>query len=277
MELVILHVTDTHLCFDKIAQLKQWLMDRNQRVDLVLLSGDIANLSDKTYGTAPLEEVEKHDKFLEQIVKQLSTIATVYYIPGNHDSINTYSPESQPARNLHMRSARLADCLLVVGVGGSVPGYLEADGSQVWAGFPYSSDESYGEDLSKVLDPMFGLHGSNTQLQQQDAVILMTHVGPHKSCTTFSRLDVGRGILSGSPTLLQYLNKQELQHHTVMNIHGHTHDAPGHTTIGRVTVSNPGPLLCGQFGVYSLLRDESCSPVWRISSLCYHKLPRVET
>ena len=53
------------------------------RVDLVLLSGDIANLSDKTYGTAPLEEVEKHDKFLEQIVKQLSTIATVYYIPGN--------------------------------------------------------------------------------------------------------------------------------------------------------------------------------------------------
>ena len=99
-----------------------------------------------------------------------------------HDSINTYSPESQPARNLHMRSARLADCLLVVGVGGSVPGYLEADGSQVWAGFPYSSDESYGEDLSKVLDPMFGLHGSNTQLQQQDAVILMTHVGPHKSC-----------------------------------------------------------------------------------------------
>jgi Icc-related predicted phosphoesterase len=82
MELVILHVTDVHNALERVEQLKSWLTTRKQRVDVILISGDVADgpmdwsLSD--------EEVKKHQSDLDAIVAGFTQVRNeVYYIPGN--------------------------------------------------------------------------------------------------------------------------------------------------------------------------------------------------
>ncbi len=53
----------------------------------------------------------------------------MYFIPGNHDPLEHYSPEhsiSAQIVSVHERRIKLAENLEVVGFGGSVPGYLDS-------------------------------------------------------------------------------------------------------------------------------------------------------
>ena len=54
-------------------------------MDIVLLSGDIANVPVECYGNGgPQEVFDEHRQHLEKIVHEFLPIATkVYYIPGN--------------------------------------------------------------------------------------------------------------------------------------------------------------------------------------------------
>lgn len=63
-------------------QLKGWLKEHRQRVDVVLVTGDIAN--------APMDwslsegEIEEYHQNLETVVQSFTDIHNkVYYIPGN--------------------------------------------------------------------------------------------------------------------------------------------------------------------------------------------------
>ena len=76
------HVSDIHNTLSRVDQLKSWLTKYNQRVDVVLMSGDIAdgpmdlNLSE--------EETKKHQTDLDNIVESFMQVKNcVYYIPGN--------------------------------------------------------------------------------------------------------------------------------------------------------------------------------------------------
>ena len=76
------HVTDVHNSLDRVEQVKSWLSSREQKVDMVLVSGDIAD--------GPMDwelseqEVEKIRHDLEAIVQSFTTVSSnVYYIPGN--------------------------------------------------------------------------------------------------------------------------------------------------------------------------------------------------
>ena len=76
------HVTDVHNALERVEQLKSWLTTRKQRVDVILISGDVADgpmdwsLSD--------EEVKKHQNDLDAIVAGFTQVRNeVYYIPGN--------------------------------------------------------------------------------------------------------------------------------------------------------------------------------------------------
>lgn len=76
------HVTDIHYSLDRVEQLKLWLKAHNQKLDIILVSGDIANgpmdwtLSD--------EQLKKYQSDLETVIDSLSQVkSNVYYIPGN--------------------------------------------------------------------------------------------------------------------------------------------------------------------------------------------------
>lgn len=66
----------------------------SHRIDMVLVSGDIANMPMDIDNTATAEEVAKHHSHLEQVVKEFTTISTrVYYVPGNVSlSISVFPP-----------------------------------------------------------------------------------------------------------------------------------------------------------------------------------------
>ena len=75
-------MTDIHYSLDRVKQLRTWLTTRNQKLDVVLISGDIADgpmdwdLSD--------EDLKKYQSDLEEIVEVFTQIKnSVYYIPGN--------------------------------------------------------------------------------------------------------------------------------------------------------------------------------------------------
>ena len=76
------HVTDIHNALGKVDQLKSWLTTYKQRVDVILISGDIANAPmDRNLSD---EEVEKYQNDLDSIVAGFTQVKNeVYYIPGN--------------------------------------------------------------------------------------------------------------------------------------------------------------------------------------------------
>lgn len=55
------------------------------RVDIVLLSGDLANIPVECYAdNGPQETFDEHGQHLEKIVNEFVSVAPkVYYIPGN--------------------------------------------------------------------------------------------------------------------------------------------------------------------------------------------------
>lgn len=276
--LVLLHATDVHSSLERIEQLKQWLKEEDSKIDLVLLSGDLANMAMDP--NAPQAEVEKSHRALDEVAQSFLSISSkVYYIPGNHDAITTFKTEGQSTAtpcNVHTRSVCVAPKLHLLGFGGSVPGYVA--GEQIWAGFPYQSNEAMAEDLQKFLDPIF--FTSTDQLEPGSSIVFMTHNGPRESSTTEGRI---RGevnlraplvpIISGSTALHELLCKDELQKHVIMNIHGHTHDAPGQAVIGGTTVLNPGALVEGRFGIYTLESSPEQSRTWDLVCVSFHKLP----
>ena len=80
----IVHVTDIHCAFDRIEQLKQWLKEECRKVDIILISGDIADIPVESYHTASKELLKEHHENVERITADfLSVSEKVYFIPGN--------------------------------------------------------------------------------------------------------------------------------------------------------------------------------------------------
>ncbi|XP_064394727.1 uncharacterized protein LOC135341964 isoform X2 [Halichondria panicea] len=252
--------------------LKDHLVSTNQRVDVVLLSGDLANVPMENMTSLTTLELEEQHALVHKVVSEFLPISKhIYFIPGNHDVITTYSVSAsmESPVNVHLRCVEIAPALHLVGAGGSVPGYR--NGAQCWDSFPYPSDEAFAADLTKILDPVFMEEGA---LSHTDAVILMTHNGPDQSSTTVARADPANPVLSGSTALYKALCRQQLQQHVVLNIHGHTHDAPGSTRLGKTAIVNPGALVEERYGLYTLSRQGSrVAPAWKLSSITLLNLP----
>lgn len=66
-----------------------WIVTNNwYRVDIVLLSGDFANIPVECYGNnGPQELFDEHRQHMEKIVHEFAPVASkVYYVPGNVSS-----------------------------------------------------------------------------------------------------------------------------------------------------------------------------------------------
>ncbi|XP_065840649.1 uncharacterized protein [Oscarella lobularis] len=271
----ILHVTDVHSALHNIVALKTRLETRGERIDLILLSGDNADME---IGARDLSrdaaKIARYEKDMELVIRELESIhSLVVYVPGNHDPITTFdlnaSPMTSTSMNLHRKCMRLAGNLCIIGFGGSIPAFK--DSKLHWEGFPFETEE----DLAKELDPLLQFKplpsGSNRldAIEEGDSVILMTHFGPSRTDTTIVYEDISQPILSGSETLRCHLEGDLLQKFAFLNIHGHSHDALGKVQLGNVTISNPGPLREGNYGLYTICKG---SKSWRLTSCTYEIL-----
>ena len=97
-----------------------------------------------------------------------------------HDAPATFETERSSTDdfpcNVHLKRVKVAPKLHLLGLGGSVPGYL--NGKHHWDGYPYTTDSDMAKDLTKLLDPVF--YDESSTLKPEDAVIFMTHCGPHQ-------------------------------------------------------------------------------------------------
>jgi Icc-related predicted phosphoesterase len=274
------HLTDIHYALDRVEQLKSWLAARDQTVDTVLVSGDIADQPMDENNRTP-EVIQRYRGDLETVLDRLSQIKSeIYFIPGNHDALPLFdvsedSPTLVPSPppfpcNMHLKRAVIAPKLHLLGLGGSVPGYRE--GKKVWDSFPYKTHAEMDADAHKLLDPVF--FEDTSCLSDDDCVVLMTHNGPADSDTAYVRNNPHKPTVSGNKELMKLLSTENMQRHTVLSIHGHSHDSPGQCVVGRTRILNPGPLVDGCFGVYTLRRRATGThPSWEVASVCFHSLP----
>ena len=78
------HVTDLHCAYDKIEQLKEWLREKGEKIDVVLISGDVSNVPMKVGQTASEEVQKEHHDHLHRIVNDfVSVTEKVYFVAGN--------------------------------------------------------------------------------------------------------------------------------------------------------------------------------------------------
>ena len=148
------------------------------------------------------------------------------FIPGNHDPIEIFetkdSQELIHRANIHKRSLKLADGLVICGLGGSVQNFIQVDGkgplNTCWNPFPYKEENhsKFNEDLKQLWD--------KTVTDSEDQIVIMTHEGPFLSSTAKNEqfYNGNTTYFCGSPALkdLMLANHEKI----VCNIHGHTHD-----------------------------------------------------
>jgi Icc-related predicted phosphoesterase len=243
----LLCVSDTHNAWSNLDQAAQLA----RSCDAVLVTGDVGVYNDETKAVTEMEAEHDLDAALRRL--EQGHDKPVYFLPGNHDApVSLHEPKKRRfgarAVNLHDEAhVALAEGLVLLGLGGSVPAY--SNGYIVWSGFPFT-EHQFGQRLDALWSR------ASTELRDDEQVVLATHVGPAEVSTTVSLRDPLAPIDSGSTNLRRLLNDPQLQNRVLLNVHGHTHDASGSARVGRVSVLNPGALLESRYAIVELRRPE---------------------
>jgi Icc-related predicted phosphoesterase len=141
-----------------------------------------------------------------------------FFIPGNHDPVTMFTHPSYARAvpragglNLHGQMLTLCPGLVIIAFGGSHPAFQ--DDKQKWNGFPYLSHE----EIDKALTAYINL--ALEKVGEEEQVILMTHVGPASTNTSWDTRDTfASPIYTGSKALDTIL--KENQEKILCNIHG---------------------------------------------------------
>lgn len=249
-------LSDIHQSFDNLQKMKHLfstLSPETTKFDFVLSPGDFLNLS--VYSKSPDEPAYAiGEGELSSIISFLEFFATpTIYTPGNHDPYTLFEPKNPEvfnelpmltpqSTNIHGRTIELASDLFITGWGGSTPAHLKKNGSPIYEGFPFKSEEEMAADFKKKLPE---------KLTPGVFHILMTHMGPDASGT--SENHEGELITMGSKTITEYIlkNKETL----VCNVHGHSHSGFGLKSLQGVQVVNPGALKEGRVATMKVTRN----------------------
>ena len=264
-----LHVTDIHDSFDNLKSLELQLRTDDEKIDYILVSGDISTMPMETDPT----DSELLAKFAESVVRILTELSKIchkiIYIPGNHDPIKFFTHSECPVItdtivNVHKDVFRISEGLVVAGFGGSLPGYRS--GEQVWDGYPHHDTESFEAEIEPFLSHI--LSDKTKSILHDDVILLMTHVGPDGFPTSADFTQPTKPITCGCAALRNCLLTQG-QDKVFLNIHGHTHEGAGHNKVGKITISNPGPLQTGRYAIYTLCR---LGGKWNLTSIHFKSL-----
>jgi len=279
-ELNIIFLSDIHESFNYLEKLKEWQMKHKILFDYLLCGGDFLSLKNEEQSNS--NTVFKSEGIMSSILNYLECIClNVVYIPGNHDPYTLFNLKSPKltvrSTNIHSKFFQLDKDLFLFGFGGSIPAfpsklnvsdcnlYEEIDyENNVYSGYPFEgnykiSDEKLFEGFKK------GWEDSKNQLESEKQVlkqvILLTHLGPFYSQTTINQ-EFNKYIYMGSKYLDNFIKKSD---NILLDLHGHTHDGEGMTTVGKVKVINPGTFLKGNFSIVKLKRNYNNE--WKLEKL----------
>jgi Icc-related predicted phosphoesterase len=261
----LLVVSDTHGYYQMLDKLEAWVNATKPTIDYVIFPGDFTNIFPNE--TSDPTKVKDAETMVLKTVAMLSSISKtqVIYIPGNHEPPSQYNGELKPVggKNIHKSFIKIADNLVIIGQGGSLPGMQVINGknTQIWEPFPYKTDEDYRKDLEPNLNSAFALSPDYDY-------ILLTHIGPINSSTAIMNQLNANPVYSGSQYLADALFKY--QDRIVCNIHGHTHTCDGKQkfTSKTMEVINPGAMKLGYFATMQLVKKANGH--WRLNDVNFH-------
>ncbi len=190
------------------------------KVDLIIITGDITN-----FGPAELGE---------EILNEISQFNTpVLAIPGNCDPTSIYSKiDNSQAVNIHDKCMMLKN-INICGFGGSNPTPFDTP-------LEFDEIEIYNE-ISKIFKTV----------SKERIVLLITHAPPYGTKTD----STSSGLHAGSKSVRKII--EEFQ--PTLNICGHIHESRGVDKIGETMVINPGE-LSGGYGCLVHIDDLADDP-----------------
>lgn len=256
----ILIVSDIHDNLENTKKLVELYKDK--QIDFIFDCGDtvdvpIGKQTDK-------QTCEIYFEKLKQIHTELSKIAPIFWVPGNHEPYYFFdfpSPQITPkTENLHKKFKKITKNLYIVGLGG---GIAILDGGKYdenfilfktldkknfkYKGYPYNAepddyektDEIFGKDLEEVIKKAKEDGGEDIN------IILLSHLGPLYTTTNYVVLKDDIMYL-GSEILGKVLQNEKKM---FLNVHGHSHSAEGVETlaVGNKMVINPGAHQDGHY------------------------------
>jgi Icc-related predicted phosphoesterase len=273
-ELRVLVVSDIHGEVSRVSDVVEWCVRHGHAADAVLCAGDIASMSPDDAGV--VEQVAACEATMSTVLAALELASVrVYYVPGNHDSPHAFTAVAATrmahnALNAHGRCIRIADGLVLAGLGGSTPA-VQGDTTIDWSAFPYEDDAALSAALWKLgvasmgrrkavaavttpaaaaatpLPPDVSFEPkvvSPEEVTAQDTVLMLCHQGPSLSGTSIDSV-ASPAIHSGSRSLSSAILGSSAPPMALF-VHGHTHRSWGVCTVGTVPVFNPGSLRVRQ-------------------------------
>lgn len=256
-------IGDSHVNGGQLNQLAIWLHETKAEFDVILVTGNMANLVNKLR-TSPACEYQAAEQVVDSLQFFLDHVKKpVIYLPGNTEpsAVFNYEIDMPNAINLHKRAIQLDDNLVIIGLGGSIP--VQKDGKDLLEGFPYKTDEEYTKDLDACVDAAFKKFGPDCDY------VLLTHLGPVESPT--SDLFLGKETThAGSKGLSELLKKHGEK--ILCNVHGHSSLAEGMCKPypSPVRVINPGGMTSGRFGELTLTKLPTGK--WTVQSVQFHNV-----
>jgi Icc-related predicted phosphoesterase len=207
----ILAVGDIHGDYRKIINYL-----KNNKVDLIIITGDITQ-----FGPAELGE---------EILNEISSFETpVLAIPGNCDPVSIHGKiENSQAVNIHGRSLIIKN-IGICGFGGSNPTPFNTP-------LEFEEVEIY-DQTSKLIKG----------ISQEKISLLVTHTPPYNTKTDL----LPSGMHAGSTSIRKIIEEYQPS----LNVCGHIHESRGVDTIGKTKIVNPGEISQGH-GCLIHINDE---------------------
>ena len=277
--LFILLISDIHESTTNLQKVIDYCNSKNLEFDYIFCLGDMVSIEqgeqdDKTICSRKEKEIQSMFISLETLPMKNNLI----YLPGNHDPSTLYStcpPHfTFNSLNLHLKSIKIKEDLLLVGVGGSTcaissdetlyHSYQNLNTKNIIRpGYPYindmvspnyeKSDELLKNDLNSLENQINEFNGD---------VLLITHMGPFTVNTSNQYLD-NKVTYSGSQALNDFILKYENK--IIGNIHGHSHKGVGIGKLHNTKIFNPGCLNLEYYGFLYLLKNEMTNYKWKIN------------
>ena len=279
--LFILLISDIHESTTNLQKAIDYCKSKKFKFDYIFCLGDMVSIDqgeqdDKTICNRKEKEIQSMFINLETLPIKNNLI----YLPGNHDPSTLYS-DSPPqftynSINLHLKSLKIKDDLLLVGCGGSTcaissdetlyHSYQNLDTKNIIrGGYPYidnmtnpnyeKSDELLKNDLNKLDNIINEFNGD---------ILLITHMGPFTLNTSNQYLD-NKVTYSGSQSLNDFILKYENK--IIGNIHGHSHKGVGMGKLHNIKIFNPGCLNLNYYGFLYLAKNEMTNYKWKINKI----------
>jgi Icc-related predicted phosphoesterase len=212
----ILAVGDIHGDYAKIINYL-----KNNKIDLIIITGDITQFGPAELGEEILNEISSFD-------------VPVLAIPGNCDPESIHSKiENSQAVDIHGRSLIIKD-IGICGFGGSNPTPFNTP-------LEFEEVEIY-DQASKLIKG----------ISQEKISLLVTHTPPYNTKTDL----LPSGMHAGSISIRKIIEEYQPS----LNVCGHIHESRGVDTIGKTKIVNPGEISEG-YGCLIHIHDKEEDPV----------------